>query len=111
MAKTVVDNRMTRQQRDQQLNDLEVINQKRRQQRELLEHERLVEKQYQKEMMMYQRGLSEQVPDSLGKRLSAVQQTLRDDGIIDTEDKTLELRAIVKGKRAKQTTNNKQTDP
>ncbi|ORZ16952.1 translation initiation factor IF-2 [Absidia repens] len=97
MAKTVVDNRVTRQQRGQQLQDLEVINQKRRQQREVLEHERLVEKQYQKEMMMYQRGLSDQVPDSLGKRLSAVQKTLREDGVLETEDKTLELRAVVKG--------------
>ncbi|KAI8340742.1 hypothetical protein BC941DRAFT_418072 [Chlamydoabsidia padenii] len=97
MAKAVVDNRITRQQRDQQLNDLEIINQKRRQQREVLEHERLVEKQYQKEMAMYQRGLSDQVPDSLGKRLSAVQKTLQEDGIIDVQDNTLELRAIVKG--------------
>ncbi|KAI8082756.1 translation initiation factor IF-2 [Halteromyces radiatus] len=97
MAKTVVENRLTRQQRDQQLQDLEIINAKRRQQREILEHERLVEKQYQKEMMMYQRGLSDQVPDSLGKRLSAVQQALREDGIIESEDKTLEFRAIVKG--------------
>ncbi|CAO3587578.1 unnamed protein product [Absidia cylindrospora] len=97
MAKTVVDNRVTRQQRGQQLQDLEVINQKRRQQREVLEHERLAEKQYQKEMMMYQRGISDQVPDSLGKRLSAVQKTLREDGVLETEDKTLELRAVVKG--------------
>ncbi|CAO3619279.1 unnamed protein product [Cunninghamella echinulata] len=97
MAKTVINNRITRQQRDQQLRDLEVINEKRRQQREILEHERLAEKQYQKEMMMYQRGLSDEVPDSLNKRLSAVQKTLQEDGIIDSQDKTLEFRAIVKG--------------
>ncbi|KAI9304402.1 translation initiation factor IF-2 [Cunninghamella echinulata] len=97
MAKTVISNRITRQQRDQQLRDLEVINEKRRQQREILEHERLAEKQYQKEMMMYQRGLSDEVPDSLNKRLSAVQKTLQEDGIIDSQDKTLEFRAIVKG--------------
>ncbi|OAD69068.1 hypothetical protein PHYBLDRAFT_136168 [Phycomyces blakesleeanus NRRL 1555(-)] len=38
-AKTVVDNRLARQQRDQQLRDLEVINDKRRAQREQLEQE------------------------------------------------------------------------
>ncbi|CAO3616731.1 unnamed protein product [Cunninghamella blakesleeana] len=97
IAKTVVTNRLTRQQRDQQLRDLEVINEKRRQQREVLEHERLVEKQYQKEMMMYQRGLSDDVPDSLKKRLGAVQKTLQEEGVIDSDDKTLEFRAIVKG--------------
>lgn len=74
-----------------------MINEKRRQQRELLEHERLVEKQYQKEMMMYQRGLSDDVPDSLKKRLGAVQKTLQEEGVIDSDDKTLEFRAIVKG--------------
>lgn len=105
MAKTVINNRITRQQRDQQLRDLEVINEKRRQQREILEHERLAEKQYQKEMMMYQRGLSDEVPDSLNKRLSAVQKTLQEDGIIDSQDKTLEFRAIVKGIIGKKSNN------
>ncbi|ORX62468.1 translation initiation factor IF-2 [Hesseltinella vesiculosa] len=96
-AKTVVTNREARRGRDQQLRDLDVINEKRRQQREILEHERLVEKQYQKEMMMYNRGLSDQVPESLGKRMSALQQTLQEDGLIDTGNDVLELRAIVKG--------------
>ncbi|KAI8069321.1 translation initiation factor IF-2 [Gongronella butleri] len=97
MAKTVVANREARKQRDQQLRDLETINDKRTREREILEHERLVEKQYQKEMLMYNRGLTDQVPESLGKRLSALQQTLQDQGVIDTGSDILELRAIVKG--------------
>ncbi len=98
MAKTAVDNRIARHQRDKQLQDLEVINDKRKQQREQLEQERLIEKQYQKEMYMYQRGLTDVVPVSLNKRLSALQAN--EDKENNTEKNMLEFRAVVKGKRA-----------
>ncbi|KAG0173060.1 hypothetical protein DFQ28_009980 [Apophysomyces sp. BC1034] len=95
-AKTVIDNRVTRHQRDQQLRDLEVINEKRRQQRELLEQERTVEKAYQKEMMLFQRGINSTAPESLGKRLSAVQAALREEEG-DGQEEMREFRAVVKG--------------
>ncbi|CAO3700918.1 unnamed protein product [Rhizopus stolonifer] len=96
LAKSAVDNRVARHQRDRQLRDLEVINDKRKQQREQLEQERLVEKEYQKEMYMYQRGLSDVVPVSLNKRLSAL-QLLEDKEEKNTDKDMLELRAVVKG--------------
>ncbi|KAG1139755.1 hypothetical protein G6F37_009529 [Rhizopus arrhizus] len=95
LAKTAVDNRIARHQRDKQLQDLEVINDKRKQQREQLEQERLIEKAYQKEMYMYQRGLTDVVPVSLNKRLSALQAN--EDKENDTEKNMLEFRAVVKG--------------
>jgi translation initiation factor IF-2 len=98
LAKTAVDNRIARHQRDKQLQDLEVINDKRKQQREQLEQERLIEKEYQKEMYMYQRGLTDVVPVSLNKRLSALQAN--EDKENNTEKNMLEFRAVVKGKRA-----------
>lgn len=98
MAKTVVDNRKARHQREQQLRDLQVINEKRRQQRELLEQERMVEKEYKKEMYMFQQGLIDSPPESLGKRLSAIQASLQDDQKIEKKDDMLEYRAVVKGK-------------
>ncbi|KAI8641717.1 translation initiation factor IF-2 [Parasitella parasitica] len=98
LAKTVVDNRVARHQREQQLRDLQIINDKRRQQREQLEQERMAEKAYKKEMYMYQKGLSEVLPDSLGKRLSAIQANLKDeDNDDDAQKDMLELRAVVKG--------------
>lgn len=99
MAKTVVDNRVARHQREQQLRDLEVINEKRRNQREQLEQERMAEKAYKKEMYMYQKGLSEVLPESLGKRLSAIQSTLQEENGDDAKKEILELRAVVKGKK------------
>lgn len=97
LAKTVVDNRVARHQREQQLRDLEVINEKRRNQREQLEQERMAEKAYKKEMYMYQKGLSEVLPESLGKRLSAIQSTLQEENGDDAKKEILELRAVVKG--------------
>ncbi|KAG2206854.1 hypothetical protein INT47_007611 [Mucor saturninus] len=97
LAKTVVDNRVARHQREQQLRDLEVINDKRRHQREQLEQERMAEKAYKKEMYMYQKGLSEVLPDSLGKRLSAIQTNLKQETGEDDKKEMLELRAVVKG--------------
>ncbi|KAI8350151.1 translation initiation factor IF-2 [Blakeslea trispora] len=94
LAKTVVDNRVARHQREQQLRDLEVINDKRRIQREQLEQERMAEKAYKKEMYMYQRGLIDTLPDSLNKRLYALQEQKEDE---KPEDNMLELRAVVKG--------------
>ncbi|KAG2209890.1 hypothetical protein INT46_005171 [Mucor plumbeus] len=97
-AKTVVDNRVARHQREQQLRDLQVINDKRRHQREQLEQERMAEKAYKKEMYMYQRGLSEVLPESLGKRLSVIQANLKEENSDDDAQKDmLELRAVVKG--------------
>ncbi|CAO3606821.1 unnamed protein product [Mucor hiemalis] len=97
LAKTVVDNRVARHQREQQLRDLEVINEKRRNQREQLEQERMAEKAYKKEMYMYQKGLSELLPESLGKRLSAIQSLLQEENGDDAKKEILELRAVVKG--------------
>ncbi|KAI8992656.1 hypothetical protein BDB01DRAFT_779197 [Pilobolus umbonatus] len=97
IAKTVVDNRLARQQREQQLRDLEIINSKRRAQREQLEQERLAEKAYKKEMYMYQRGMTEALPESLGKRLSSIQSALKEEEGEDSEKDRLELRAVVKG--------------
>lgn len=97
MAKTVVDNRVARHQREQQIRDLEVINDKRRLQREQLEQERMAEKAYKKEMYMYQKGLREVLPDSLGKRLSVIQTTLKEENGDDEKKDMLELRAVVKG--------------
>lgn len=97
MAKTVVDNRVARHQREQQLRDLEVINDKRREQREQLEQERMAEKAYKKEMYMYQRGLTETLPESLGKRLSAIQTSIQEEKGEDAQKEMLELRAVVKG--------------
>ncbi|GAN02585.1 initiation factor 2 [Mucor ambiguus] len=98
LAKTVVDNRVARHQREQQLRDLQVINDKRRHQREQLEQERMAEKAYKKEMYMYQRGLSEVLPESLGKRLSAIQANLKEENKEeDAQKDMLELRAVVKG--------------
>ncbi|KAL0079826.1 translation initiation factor IF-2 [Phycomyces blakesleeanus] len=95
-AKTVVDNRLARQQRDQQLRDLEVINDKRRAQREQLEQERLAEKAYKKEMYLYQRGMTEKMPDSLGKRMSELQAD-REENAAESGPIQQELRAVVKG--------------
>ncbi|KAI9257583.1 translation initiation factor IF-2 [Helicostylum pulchrum] len=97
LAKTVVDNRVARHQREQQIRDLEVINDKRRLQREQLEQERMAEKAYKKEMYMYQKGLREVLPDSLGKRLSVIQTTLKEENGDDEKKDMLELRAVVKG--------------
>ncbi|KAI8147948.1 hypothetical protein BJV82DRAFT_594031 [Fennellomyces sp. T-0311] len=96
-AKTVVDNRKARQQRDQQLKDLQVINDKRRQQRETLEQERLIEREYKKEMYMFHRGLIDSQPESLGKRLSAIQSSQEDQDGNDSKNDILEYRAVVKG--------------
>lgn len=101
MAKTVVDNRVARHQREKQLRDLEVINDKRRLQKEQLEQERLIEKAYQKEMYMYQRGLTDVAPVSLNKRLSEIQTKSQDNGDNPVENEVLELRAVVKGKQLK----------
>lgn len=98
MAKTVVDNRVARYQRDLQLQDLAVINDKRRAQREQLEQERMAEKAYKKEMYMYQRGLSDTIPESLGKRLSAIQTSLKEEEGEDAQKDMLELRTVIKGK-------------
>ncbi|RCH86943.1 hypothetical protein CU097_000764, partial [Rhizopus azygosporus] len=97
VAKTVVDNRVARHQREKQLRDLEVINDKRRLQKEQLEQERLIEKAYQKEMYMYQRGLTDVAPVSLNKRLSEIQTKSQDNGDNPVENEVLELRAVVKG--------------
>ncbi|KAI9494750.1 hypothetical protein BDB00DRAFT_816915 [Zychaea mexicana] len=96
-AKTVVDNRKARQQRDQQLKDLQVINDKRRQQREQLEQERLIEREYKKEMYMFHKGLIDTPPESLGKRLSAIQSSLQEDESAEKKEDILEYRAVVKG--------------
>ena len=93
-----MDNRKERQQRDQQLKDLQVINEKRRQQREQLEQERFIEREYKKEMYMFHKGLIDAPPDSLGKRLSAIQSTLDQDENTEKKDDILEYRAVVKGK-------------
>lgn len=93
----MVDNRVARNERQKQLQDLEVINDKRRQQREKLEQERMAEKAYKKEMYMYQKGLIETLPESLGKRLSAIQATLKEEQGEDEKSNMLELRAVVKG--------------
>ncbi|KAG2236876.1 translation initiation factor IF-2 [Thamnidium elegans] len=97
LAKTVVDNRVARHQREQQIRDLEVINDKRRLQREQLDQERMAEKAYKKEMYMYQKGLRETLPESLGKRLSVIQTTLKEENGDDAKKDMLELRAVVKG--------------
>lgn len=77
---------------------MQVINDKRRHQREQLEQERMAEKAYKKEMYMYQRGLSEVLPESLGKRLSAIQANLKEENKEeDAQKDMLELRAVVKG--------------
>ncbi|KAI7872529.1 translation initiation factor IF-2 [Spinellus fusiger] len=96
IAKSVVDNRIARLERDRQLLDLDVINSKRRTQREQLEQERLAEKEYKKEMYLYQRGLWDKVPDSLNKRLSEI-QLAREENAEETGPERLELKAIVKG--------------
>ncbi|KAL1926545.1 hypothetical protein VTP01DRAFT_5666 [Rhizomucor pusillus] len=96
-AKTVVDNRIARLDREQQLRDLKVINDKRRQQRHALEQERLVEQQYKKEMYMYQQGLIDTPPESLAKRLSALQTQLESDEVEKSDDGKLEYRVVVKG--------------
>ena len=90
-----MDNRVARHQREQQLRDLEVINDKRKIQREQLEQERMAEKAYKKEMYMYQRGLIDTLPDSLNKRLYALQEQNEEE---KPENNMLELRAVVKGK-------------
>lgn len=92
-----MDNRVARHQREQQLRDLEVINDKRREQREQLDQERMAEKAYKKEMYMYQKGLTETLPESLGKRLSAIQASLQEEKGEDAQKDMLELRAVVKG--------------
>ncbi|KAF7723290.1 hypothetical protein EC973_002136 [Apophysomyces ossiformis] len=96
-AKTVIDNRVARYQRDQQLRDLEVINEKRRQERERLEQERMVEKEYQKEMMLFQRGIISTAPESLGKRLSAIQSNREEGESSQGQEDMREYRAVVKG--------------
>ncbi|KAI9485237.1 MAG: translation initiation factor IF-2 [Benjaminiella poitrasii] len=99
LAKTVVENRVARNEREQQLRDLQVINDKRRKQRTQLEQERMAEKAYKKEMYMYQKGLCETIPESLGKRLSAIQTTLKEEAgeMAEEENEKLEFRAVVKG--------------
>lgn len=95
----MVENRITRYERELQLKDLQVINDKRRQQRELLEQERLIEKEYNKEMYMYQRGLIDTPPESLKKRLSAIQASREEqDASSGQDDGRLEYRVVVKGK-------------
>lgn len=49
-------------------------------------------------MYMYQKGLVETIPESLGKRLSAIQATLKEEHGDDEQSNMLELRAVVKGK-------------
>ncbi|KAI8581200.1 hypothetical protein K450DRAFT_233592 [Umbelopsis ramanniana AG] len=95
VAKTVVANRIAKVQRKQQLEDLEVINDKRRRQREQVEAERNAERAYKKEMWMFHQGLITQYPETLNKRLSDIQvgNTPQE----EAEDKVKELRAIIKG--------------
>jgi translation initiation factor IF-2 len=95
VAKTVVANRLAKLQRKQQLEDLEVINEKRRRQREQVEAERNAERAYKKEMWMFHQGLITQYPETLNKRLSDIQAGA--EAQVETEDKVKELRAIVKG--------------
>lgn len=58
----------------------------------------MAEKAYKKEMYMYQRGLSEVLPESLGKRLSVIQANLKEESSDDdAQNDMLELRAVVKG--------------
>jgi translation initiation factor IF-2 len=95
VAKTVVANRIAKEQRKQQLQDLEVINEKRRRQREQVEAERNVERQYKKDMWMFHQGLITQYPETLNKRLSAINGLTNSQD--EEEDKVKEFRAIVKG--------------
>lgn len=95
IAKTVVANRLAKVQRKQQLEDLEVINEKRRRQREQVEAERNAERAYKKEMWMFHQGLISQYPETLNKRLSDINAGTIEQEVID--DKVKELRAIVKG--------------
>jgi translation initiation factor IF-2 len=91
----VVANRIAKEQRKQQLQDLEVINEKRRRQREQVEAERNVERQYKKDMWMFHQGLITQYPETLNKRLSAINGLTNSQD--EEEDKVKEFRAIVKG--------------
>lgn len=95
VAKTVVANRIAKEQRKQQLQDLEVINEKRRRQREQVEAERNAERQYKKDMWMFHQGLITQYPETLNKRLSAINGLTNAQD--EEEDKVKEYRAIVKG--------------
>lgn len=46
---------------------------------------------------MFQQGLIDSPPESLGKRLSAIQASLQDDQKVEKKDDMLEYRAVVKG--------------
>ncbi|KAI8970327.1 hypothetical protein BDF20DRAFT_890619 [Mycotypha africana] len=98
-AKTVVDNRIARQEREKQLRDLNLINNKRQQQREQLERERLAEQTYKKELLMYQQGLIETIPESIKKRRMALLRpsTPEEEGSDHGESDLIELKAVVKG--------------
>ncbi|CAG8463059.1 7957_t:CDS:10, partial [Acaulospora colombiana] len=62
IAKTVVNNRKLRGEREKQLRDLEVINEKRRQRKQELEIEQANARNFKKEVWMFHKGLLKEYP-------------------------------------------------
>ncbi|RUP45884.1 hypothetical protein BC936DRAFT_147621 [Jimgerdemannia flammicorona] len=92
LAKTVVENRITKQQRETQLRDLEVINDKRRKDKEAGTMERAVEKAQRKELWMFHHGMIKDLPDAAN--------IINEDDEGDTKKAKVEVkefRAVVKG--------------
>ncbi|CAI2162834.1 17488_t:CDS:10 [Funneliformis geosporum] len=90
LAKTVVANRILKRSRDQQLKDLEVINEKRRQRKQEQETERANARNFKKEVWMFHQGLLKEYPTAV-----PLQPTIKEEKpLMETNKK--ELNVVVK---------------
>ncbi|CAG8791374.1 14164_t:CDS:2, partial [Dentiscutata erythropus] len=62
LAKTVVNNRLLKEERERQIKDLEVINEKRRQRKKEIEEKHASARNFKKEVWMFHRGLLKEYP-------------------------------------------------
>ncbi|CAG8444866.1 2569_t:CDS:10 [Funneliformis caledonium] len=87
LAKTVVANRALNRSRDQQLKDLEVINEKRRQRKQELETERANARNFKKEVWMFHQGLLKEYPTAV-----PLQPSIKEEKpLVDTNKKGLNV--------------------
>jgi len=87
-----VANRRLKSSRDQQLKDLKVINEKRRQRKQELEVERANVRNFKKEIWMFHQGLLKEYPIAV-----SLQPNIKEEkSLVNTNNKK-ELNVIVKG--------------
>jgi hypothetical protein len=86
-----VANRESKRSREQQLKDLEVINEKRRQRKQELETERANSKNFKKEVWMFHQGLLKEYPTAVLPKQNIKEENF----LLDTNIR--ELNVVIKG--------------